>query len=60
MRRLTKLSGSAIEKELEYILSKEERRMERRHLETKLDLDDVMNCYRRIHGHLERLTVSPV
>lgn len=32
--------------------------MGRRHLEANQNLDEVMECYRRIHGHLKRLTVS--
>lgn len=34
------------------------RRIGRKLLEANKDSDDVMGCYRRIHGHLKRLTVS--
>lgn len=48
---------SAIEREIDLISSKEGGR---RHLGAEKELGDVMKCYRRIHGHLQRLTVSLV
>lgn len=57
-RELSSFSFSAIEKELDRISSKEERGRGHRHLEAKKDLDEVMECYHRIRGHLGRLTVG--
>lgn len=45
---------------MDRISTKEERRAWRRHYEAKKDLDDVMKCYRRVHGYLERLNVGHV
>lgn len=51
---------SAIEKELDWVSTKEGRGTGRRLWEAKKDLQEVMECYRRIQGHLDRLTVSVI
>jgi hypothetical protein len=56
--RLGKL-GRSIQQELDYVQGKQSNRgMIRRYVEATEDSDDVLACYRRIQGHLQRLSVG--
>lgn len=48
---------SGINEELMLVLRKAERGALRRHVEALEDTKEIMDSYRRIQGHLERLTV---
>lgn len=48
----------AIEKELDHISTKQDAGTEERHWEAKKDVNEVMDRYRRIRGHLDRLTLN--
>lgn len=58
-------TSSGIKKEIDGIKSKHFKRQKgsderRRNVEARDDLEEVLACYHRIHGYLQRLTVSQI
>lgn len=51
---------SSIRKELEQVRNGNNKEVQVRHIETIDEADQVLQSYRRIHAHLQRLTVSMV